>query len=515
METKNNLQIKKLIENLKFKSPIKTFLNTDYFNINHIKTNSILSNEKNALDDKKQYLYINQFKLIEKLFQILKDIFQQNKYIFEKLKKFLLINHSKRNTFLSFDLRKEIFLDNYKNNIKKEEYYTKCKISVNNNVKNKLFNKEKYTSKTHKNILFYNNSKRYQTNINSRKINDENKLDHIHFINNFNSNNYLDRTNPNFHKDNNIIRNNGISYINEKNKNSNNFSIYSKRTYFQNRNKNKEKNANLFQINNNVNKINNTPFIIKNNKSSKPITKIIKNNHKNINNIFLSENFEGYKIQTYNPSIKSNLYSNYIMNNNIITDKNIYSDLYKENYLASKNKTKNIINTNTNEINNRNFREIMINYSNNTHVSFDTLKKNLKKQFVNPPINKNTLYLIEGNDNDKNNDINKKKKNNKFITYNNIININDAKIIHKERDLLKDYENKTPRIQTYLISFKNNKSPIKNFYKDNLIYHRPKSTSKFRSNKNKTLNYDTIYNHNLYPKKIEFNNNDNKLILIN
>jgi translation initiation factor 1 (eIF-1/SUI1) len=416
------------------------------------------------------------------------------------LKKYLLINNIKRNNLLSFDLRKEIFLDKYKTNKKKEEYYTKCKINYNNNVRNKLFNKDmKYTSKTHKNILFYNNSLRYRTNINTRKINDENQSGNIFLNNNLNlnSNKYLGKTADNFFGNNyNEKREN--SYINQKVNNLNSISLYTKRVYFQNRiNKNTENNYYTFSGYNFDNSINCTsyaPYITKNGKISRPITKIIKNNHNDINNIFLSENIEDdYKIRTYNPKITSNLYSNYIINNNmkIKTERNIYPKIYQKNYLTSKNEIKKTDNTNIYEMNNSQFKEFMINYSNRTEASFDTLRKNLKKEFSNPTAKTNTFYQIKGNHNEKVKDINKKKLNNKYITYNNIININDPQIIHKDINLIKNYENKTPMIQTYLISFNSNKNHINNFFKDNLIYHRPKSSSKFRS-KNNTLNYEYI-----------------------
>ena len=497
MENKSDIELKKLIENLKFKSSVQTILDTDSLNCNLIQSNKMLSNKNNK---KYPNLLKNKFKKFEKFCQILKSKLQQNKYIFEKLKKYLLINNIKRNNLLSFDLRKEIFLDKYKTNKKKEEYYTKCKINYNNNVRNKLFNKDmKYTSKTHKNILFYNNSLRYRTNINTRKINDENQSDNIFLNNNLNlnSNKYLGKTADNFFGNNyNEKREN--SYINQKVNNLNNISLYTKRVYFQNRiNKNTENNYYTFSgynFDNNINCTSNTPYITKNAKISRPITKIIKNNHNDINNIFLSENIEDdYKIRTYNPKITSNLYSNYIINNNmkIKTERNIYPKIYQKNYLTSKNEIKKTDNTNIYEMNNSQFKEFMINYSNRTEASFDTLRKNLKKEFSNPTAKTNTFYQIKGNHNEKVKDINKKKLNNKYITYNNIININDPQIIHKDINLIKNYENKTPMIQTYLISFNSNKNHINNFFKDNLIYHRPKSSSKFRS-KNNTLNYEYI-----------------------
>ena len=94
---------------------------------------------------------------------------------------------------------------------------------------------------------------------------------------------------------------------------------------------------------------------------------------------------------------------------------------------------------------------------------------------------------------------NKIHSNNKFITYNNIININDAHIIHKAVNL-KNCEN-NPKIQTYLISFKsfnkNNitvKNACKNFFREDIIYHRPKSSSKFRNTNKTNINLDNIYN---------------------
>ena len=497
MENKSANEQKKLIENLKFKSFLQTILDADSLNYNLIQPNKMLSNKNN---NNKPYLLKNRFKLIEKFSQILQSKLQQNKYIFEKLKKYSFTNNTKKNNLLSFDLRKEIFLDKYKTNKKKEEYYTKCKINYNNNVRNKLFNKDmKYISKTHKNILFYNNSLRYRTNINTRKINDENQSDNIFLNNNLNvnSNKYFGKTTDNFYG-NNYNENRENTYINQQVNNPNNISLYTKRVYFQNRiNKNTKNNYFSFSgynFDNNINCTSYTPYITKNGKISKPITKIIKNNHKDINNIFLSENIQDeYKMQTYNPKIKPNLYSKYIINNSMSmnTERNIYPKLYQKNYLTSKNeikKTDNINNININEMNNSQFKEFMINYSNRTEVSFDTLKKNLKKEFSNPNAKTNTFYQIKRNPNYKVNDINKKKLKNKYITYNNIININDPQIIHKDINLIKNYQNKTPMIQTYLISFNSNKNHINNFFKDNIIYHRPKSSSKFRS-KNNTLNY--------------------------
>ena len=164
-------------------------------------------------------------------------------------------------------------------------------------------------------------------------------------------------------------------------------------------------------------------------------------------------------------------------NNKINTDRNIY----KKNYsLTWRNK-----NSTTNEINNAKFKEFEINFKNKSQLPFDSLKKNLKKEFIHSK--NNNCYIIK--DNWKNEIKDKNKLNNKYITYNNIININDPKIIHKDINLIKNYENNIPpKIQSYLIYFKDQK---KNLYNEDIIYYRPKSTSKFKGT-NKTYNLGNI-----------------------
>ena len=80
-------------------------------------------------------------------------------------------------------------------------------------------------------------------------------------------------------------------------------------------------------------------------------------------------------------------------------------------------------------------------------------------------------------------DFSKNKLNNKYVTYNNIININDSQLNHKDSNLIQNDENVTPNIQTYLISFNSKKKLIRNDFKEEMIYHRPKSSSKFRNKK--------------------------------
>ena len=479
MENNSNIkEIKRMIENINIKSPIKTNIDTEYISFGLKKRDIILGgNNNNYLNDNIKLKY----KLLEKLFQIIKKRMNQNKFIFYKIKKLLYVSNTfdtrilKKN-ILPFYLKKEIYLDKYKTNKKKEEYYNKCNImnqkGINNNLKNKLFNKDiNYVSKTHNNnILHYNhNIINSNKNFDSKEMDNENELNDININNDSNSNLFMKRTAPNF-------------YCNNSNTDRRNYyniaSIYTKRTNI-NKNINKELFSPFFQYNNYNNKKigGETPTILNNNKTYRP-TKIIKNNYKNINNIFLSENLnDDYQAQTYNPKRENNLYSNYL-NNNINTDRKIYE---KNNFLNSK---KNI--TLSNEMKNLCFKEIVINYNHNQQLSFDGLRKNLKNEFSNDYLKNNKYKDIN----------NHKPNNNKYITYNNIININEPQIIHKDINLIKNYENKTPNIQTYIISFRNRnnqKSPIDNSYKD-IIYHRPKSSSSFRS-ANKILNQ-------YFPKKI-------------
>jgi len=53
----------------------------------------------------------------------------------------------------------------------------------------------------------------------------------------------------------------------------------------------------------------------------------------------------------------------------------------------------------------------------------------------------------------------------------------------KDTTLVKKCENKSPKIQSYLISFSKSDSPktsIKSLNKEDLVYHRPKNSSKFK-----------------------------------
>ena len=479
MENIGIFEIKKSIEYIKYN--LKQTLNNKSFK----EKNTKLSNNNNYNNE----LYLNYiFKKLENLFQILKKNMQKNKLIFEKIKMFLCVkkeNNSQnlRNTIFPFDLKKEIFIDKLKTNKKKEEYYKKCKYIDNYNLRNKLFNKNiNYISKTHNNnnsILFYNNSSRYRTNFNLRKINDENQSINLYLNNiDLNTNYFMERTTPFFYNN----MNNNNSLLNEKMRNNQNLPVYTKKAYFQNRIiKKEEKRIESFSTYNKEYfgcEDFNTPYIVKYSKNFKPLTKITKNNYKNINNIFLSNNLEDYQMETYNPKKKYNLYSNYLMNNNKInTDRNIY----KKNYsLTWRNK-----NSTTNEINNAKFKEFEINFKNKSQLPFDSLKKNLKKEFIHSK--NNNCYIIK--DNWKNEIKDKNKLNNKYITYNNIININDPKIIHKDINLIKNYENNIPpKIQSYLIYFKDQK---KNLYNEDIIYYRPKSTSKFKGT-NKAYNLGNI-----------------------
>ena len=164
------------------------------------------------------------------------------------------------------------------------------------------------------------------------------------------------------------------------------------------------------------------------------------------------------------------------------------------------------------------FKEIIINYNHSNKLTFDGLKKNLKNEFeVNPKktYSNNKLYIINENYENKYDETSKNKTgNNKFITYNNIININDPYIMQKSSsnknnynikdiNLLKKCENKSPKIQSYLISFNKSDSPkssIKNINKEDLIYHRPKSSSKFKRI-HRSENYSTDLKNYFYVNK--------------
>ena len=473
-----------MTENLKFKSSLKQVLNNKSFKLKLFQKKTKLSFDKNS-NNKFCLYYI--FKILENLFQILKNNMQKNKLIFEQIKKFLynkeINSNNLRNNILPFDLKKEIFIDKLKTNKKKEEYYQKCKYTDNNNLRNKLFNKNlNYISKTYSNntILFNNNSTRFSSNFNLRKINDENDENESMniFLNNndLNSNYFMERTTPLFYIKNNYMNNNNY-ILDEKITNNQNLSIYTKRAYIRN-NKIKKEEKRIPSFSRYNNKYFSygyegfyTPYIVKDNKNFRPSTKITKNN-KNINNIFLSDNSEGIQMEIYNPKKKNNLYSNFLMNNNKInTDRNIYKKNYSLTW-RNKNTTSTI-----NEINNIKFKEFEINFNNKSQLPFDSLKKNLKKEFINSK--SNNFYIIKDNCQNDIEDNSKNKLNNKYITYNNIININDPKIIHKDINLIKNNKNNnsTPKIQTYLIYFKDKN---KNLYKEDMIYHRPKSTSKFK-----------------------------------
>ena len=470
-----------MTENLKFKSSLKQSLNNKSFKLKFFQKNTKLSFDKNCNNDFCLY-YL--FKILENLFQILKNNMQKNKLIFEQIKKFLynkeFNNNNLRNNILPFDLKKEIFIDKLKTNKKKEEYYQKCKYTDNNNLRNRLFNKNlNYLSKTYSNntILFNINSSRFSSNFNLRKINNENESMNIFLNNNdLNANYFMDRTTPLFYIKNNYMNNNNY-ILDEKITNNQNLSIYTKRAYIRNSKiKKEEKRIPSFSRYNNKYFLYGcegfyTPYIVKDNKNFRPSTKITKNN-KNINNIFLSDTLEGIQMEIYNPKKKNNLYSNFLINNSKInTERNIY----KKNFsLTWRNKKP----TSTiNETNNIKFKEFEINFNNKSQLPFDSLKKNLKKEFIN---SKNNNFCVIKDNCQNEIEVNSKNKlNNKYITYNNIININDPKIIHKDIELIKNNNNNnsTPKIQTYLIYFKDKN---KNLYKEDMIYHRPKSTSKFK-----------------------------------
>ena len=94
-------------------------------------------------------------------------------------------------------------------------------------------------------------------------------------------------------------------------------------------------------------------------------------------------------------------------------------------------------------------------------------------------IRNNNLYQF--------NDITKRKENNNYHTFNSLININEQRKLNRDINLIKNNENKASTIESYLISFNPTKNQIFNFYKEDMIYHRPKSSSKFRIN-NKIFN---------------------------
>ena len=528
------MENKKLLETFKLTSPIKTILNNYTVKYNLIKTNTIdLSCKKSYGNKYKNANLILKFKLLEKVFNAIRKKINQNRYIFDKLKLFLnhKINNNKtiRSNLLPFDLKKEIFLDKLSTNRLKEEYYNKCNIinnnGMDNNLRNKLSNNDiNYISKTH-NILLEKNCTTNRKNFYTNEINHKTK-----FSSHLNKNLLMKNTTPNFY--NNNIR---IKIKKTKTKCKNNYSDnnnylsstkgkYSKKRISLNLNNYQNLNLNLNKnrIHNEEKKLISTcsPYrdspsylgteenII--NEKEDDSNNIIKKYYKNINNIFLSDfpdNLNDYQADTYNPRNNFNLYSNYLncnnyninenKNKNITTEKKIYK---KHNSLNLKKENKENINT-TNGINKgKLFKEIIINYNRSNKLTFDGLKKNLKNEFEVNPKNSNTnsnnkLYIINENYEKQFDEASKNKTgNNKYITYNNIININDPYIMQKSSSnknnynikditLLKKCENKSPKIQSYLISFNKSDSPkssIKNINKEDLVYHRPKSSSKFK-----------------------------------
>jgi hypothetical protein len=296
------------------------------------------------------------------------------------------------------------------------------------------------------------------------------------------------RTTQNFHHNSKIkkIENSKkIKTIQESQtiKNYQNSYIYSKRTYCQNRINKKEEKKNLSIYNgeyneNVISKGSFTPYVIKNNENSISFYKarIIKNNKK-INNIFLLEDKRDYQIYTYNPNQGFNYHQNYLKNKNEIhSDRNIYKRKYS---LDTKKEMK----SSSNKINNAKVEEIEINYNHKASFSSNRLRKNLKNEFNYFNAYNNKYNKIKKDYNNLFDDFSKNKLNNKYITYNNLININEPQLIHKDTNLIQNNENITPNIQTYLISFNSKKKLIRSDFKEEMIYHRPKSSSKFRNKK--------------------------------
>ena len=499
----NNLnEIKQMLDNLKYKASKFFLLNKDSFKYNYDETNIALNKENS---------YLIQKISMEKICKIIKKrINQSNKEVFDKLKCFLC-NNKKSDTkknFDLFDLKKEIFLDKFDTNRLKEEYYNKCntinKKGINSNFRNKLSKGVLYKSKTHNILLdeyfFTNRNYNIKTNaINNIKI--ENKENET---NNINQNNILNIKSSNIE---NFLNNNG----NNKNKNKNNqiakstlienrknifniSSIYTKRINLLKKNNNDNNNNDKLEENNNYfsstfkeNRDYNEDFLSFCKKNS-TLNKFFKKSTNRTNNIFLSEDTDEYQAETYNADIDTNKYSS--DSTKIISDRNIY----KRNSFSYTQRTNNFNNKDKqnynalNEYNDKEFKEIIINYNNKGQISFAGLKKNLKEEFNNSKKNRLSKFVK-----------NKIHGNNKYITYNNIININDAHIIHKDVNLKKCENN--PKIQTYLISFKsfkscnkNNNSIAKNmsnnFFRDNIVYHRPKSSSKFRNTNRTKINLE-------------------------
>ena len=493
MENNSINNIQKMIDNLKSKSSIHYILNKDSFNYNFIQTN-IISSGKNNINNNTNLFLIKKI-LLERLFEIIKNRIIQTKIVFERIKNFLYNKKTNiRNDYFLFELKKEIFLDKIIINKLKEEYYNKCntinKKGINSNFRNKLFKELDYKSKTHN--IFLNNfiNINHQQNFNStnnKNIKYENKEIELNATNHIN-NLFMKKTTPNFyHNYNKTFK----TKIYEKRRSFFNLSsIYTKRINLQKLKKKEDKKI----FSSSLNKIYGSEAYgevftpeYKNYKTNR----IIKN-YNNTNNIFLSENINDYQTETYNPKNNYNLYTNYYLKNDKI---NINTDrIYKKNSLSITQKDYNS-NNSLNELKDKQFKEFIINYNYKGQISFDGLKKNLKKEFSNQNIKNNKLFIIKENHENKLNKVmkNKLNNNNKYITYNNIININDAQIIHKDINLQND--DNTSNIRTYLISFnKNNttKNLNKNIYREDIVYHRPKSSSKFR-NTNKIINFDNNY----------------------
>ena len=546
-----------MLENINFYSPLKSIINNDFFKSKLFKTNTFDISEENNYQNELVTNEVLKQKFV-KIFDILKHKLYQN--FFEKFKlninNILKDNKTTRNNFLSFELKKEIFLDKVNTNRLKEEYYNKCNIinnkGINNNLREKLI---KYISKTH-NILLDNNSiKRHKNyylnqinNFNNNNIKIElknktqsqsNNVSHLSKLND----NFLKRNKtPNFH--NNDIR---IKVPKTKSKNKNKTkNIKNIYNYFASFNGkyNKKKINYIFKDTNNLDYFRNIidneekqlvsasspyttdiviPKKIYNNENIEPNIKY-NNYYNNINNIFLSElpeNLEDNFSATYNSKNNFNLYSNFI-NYNFNINKCIKNDkviniterkTYKKfNSLNSNKKNFNSIN----ELNKGEFKEIIINYNNNSgQLSFDDLRKDLlRKEFNNNKFNENNNIIKKTYENEYNKNYKNKLSKNKYITYNNIININEPYIMQnssankedynnliiKDINLSKNYENKTSKIQSYVISFNkpnSTKNSLRNFRED-IVYHRPKSSSKFKKT-NKIINY--FSDNNILSKK--------------
>ena len=555
------MENKKLLETFKLTSPIKTILNNYTLKYNLIKTNTIdLSCKKPYGNKYKNANLVLKFKLLEKVFNVIRKRINQNRYIFDKFKLFLnhkTKNKTTRSNLLPFDLKKEIFLDKLSTNRLKEEYYNKCNIinnkGMDNNLKNKLSNNDiNYIPKTH-NILLEKNCTTNRKNFLTNEINHKTK-----FSSHINKNFLMKNTAPNFYNNNIRIK---IKKTKAKYKNNysdnNNFLSSTKGKYSKKRISLNLNNCQNLNLNLNKNRIHNeekklistcspyrdSPSYLgtEENKidNEDDSNNIIKKYYKNINNIFLSDfpdNLNDYQADTYNPKNNFNLYSNYLNynnynindnnNKNITTEKKIYKKHNSLNLKKENKENKENINTANGLNKGKLFKEIIINYNRSNKLTFDGLKKNLKNEFEVHPKNSNTnssnkLYIINENYENKNDEKSKNKTgNNKYITYNNIININDPYIMQKSSSnknnynikditLLKKCENKSPKIQSYLISFNKSDSPkssFKNINKEELVYHRPKSSSKFKRI-HRSANYSTDFKNYFYVNKnfVEFN----------